>query len=43
MLVHLNDEHEGVTTSLRSNMFPRPTLVKDEAKAIIDDINLLRA
>lgn len=36
MVKQLDEEYDGLVNSIRTSSFPRPTLVKDEAKAIID-------
>lgn len=43
MVQQLEEEYEGVVNSIKTANFPRPALVKDEAKALIDEINGLRA
>ena len=39
----LEEEYQAILTNIRGNKFKRPTIVKDEAKAIIDEINNLKA
>lgn len=43
MVQQLEQDYEAGVQSLKTSKFPRPTIVKDEAKALIDDINSLKA
>lgn len=42
MVTQLQEEYDNVVTSIKTSKFPRPTLVRDEAKALIDEINALK-
>ena len=38
----LEEEYEQLVTSIKSSNFPRPVKMKDEAKALVDEINSLK-
>ena len=43
MVSQLEEEYQGTVSSIKMMSFPRPAIiVKDEAKALIDDINSLK-
>lgn len=39
----LEEEYEQLVNSVKTSNFPRPVKMKDEAKAIVDEINALKA
>ena len=39
MIVQLEQEYDNSIYSIKNSKFPRPTIIKDEAKVLIDDIN----
>ena len=42
MIVQLEEEYDNSIYSIKNSRFPRPTIIKDEAKVLIDDINQLK-
>ena len=39
MIVQLEEEYDNGIYSVKNSRFPRPTIIKDEAKVLIDEIN----
>lgn len=43
MIGQLHEDYENIANSVRTSNFPRPGRIKDDAKAILDEINSLKA